>query len=81
MFIFRKLGKKLSIIRNSDILTFAIYFVLIFAFMTGFTSMIFGILVRLRAPLLPFFLLILTIKPQENIVAPEEETLESAVPN
>jgi hypothetical protein len=75
MFIFRKLSKKLSIIRNSDILTFAIYFVLIFAFMTGFTSMIFGILVRLRAPLLPFFLLILTIKPQEDLVASEEETL------
>ena len=34
--------------------------------MTGFTSVIFGILVRLRAPLLPFFLLLLTVKPKED---------------
>ena len=73
IFLFRNLGKKISKIRNSDILTFAIYFVIIFAFMTGFTSMIFGVLVRLRAPLLPFFLLILTITPQKE--SDEEELL------
>ncbi len=80
-FIFNKGGKRIARIRNSDILTYSLYFVIIFAFMTGFTSVIFGILVRLRAPLLPFFLLLLTIKPQEDIVVPEEETLESAVAN
>jgi hypothetical protein len=80
-FVFNKGGKRIARIRNSDILTYSLYFVIIFAFMTGFTSVIFGILVRLRAPLLPFFLLLLTIKPQEDIVAPEEETLESAVAN
>jgi hypothetical protein len=34
--------------------------------MTGFTSVIFGVLVRLRAPLLPFFLMLLTVKPEED---------------
>ncbi|MCF8408017.1 MAG: hypothetical protein K9G36_03500 [Crocinitomicaceae bacterium] len=80
-FVFNKGGKRIARIRNSDILTYSLYFVIIFAFMTGFTSVIFGILVRLRAPLLPFFLLLLTIKPQEDIVAPEEETVDSAVAN
>jgi hypothetical protein len=34
--------------------------------MTGFTSVIFGVLVRLRAPLLPFFMMLLTVKPEEE---------------
>jgi hypothetical protein len=80
-FVFNKGGKRIARIRNSDILTYSLYFVIIFAFMTGFTSVIFGILVRLRAPLLPFFLLLLTIKPQEDLVVPEEETLEPVAAN
>jgi hypothetical protein len=64
--LFNKRGKRIARIRDSDILTFSLYFVIIFAFMTGFTSVIFGILVRLRAPLLPFFLLLLTVKPEEE---------------
>lgn len=66
VFIFNNRGKRLARIRDSDILTFSLYFVIIFAFMTGFTSVIFGVLVRLRAPLLPFFLLLLTVKPEEE---------------
>jgi hypothetical protein len=66
VFLFNKRGKRIARIRDSDILTFSLYFVIIFAFMTGFTSVIFGILVRLRAPLLPFFLLLLTVKPEEE---------------
>jgi hypothetical protein len=42
--------------------------------MTGFTSVIFGILVRLRAPLLPFFMMLLTVKPEEEIQ--KEEAIE-----
>jgi hypothetical protein len=66
IFIFIKGGKRISKIRESDILTFSLYFVIIFAFMTGFTSVIFGVLVRLRAPLLPFFMMLLTVKPEEE---------------
>jgi hypothetical protein len=36
------------------------------AFMTGFTSIIFGVLVRLRAPLLPFFIMLLTVQPKDE---------------
>jgi hypothetical protein len=48
------------------------------AFMTGFTSVIFGVLVRLRAPLLPFFILLLTVKPEtEKIETEEQENINS----
>jgi hypothetical protein len=65
-FFIGKRRQRIARIRDSDILTFSLYFVIIFAFMTGFTSVIFGVLVRLRAPLLPFFLLLLTVKPADE---------------
>jgi uncharacterized membrane protein YfcA len=80
-FVFNKAGKRIARIRNSDILTYSLYFVLIFAFMTGFTSVIFGVLVRLRAPLLPFFLLILTIQPKEDKIGEQMEPVESLETN
>jgi len=81
VFIFNNRGKRFSRIRDSDILTFSLYFVIIFAFMTGFTSVIFGVLVRLRAPLLPFFLLLLTVKPEEEkSLENNEKTIESENP-
>lgn len=53
--------QKVRYIRRNEFFVFCFLFVLIFAFLTGFTSILFGVLVRLRAPLLPFlgFLLIL----------------------
>jgi len=80
-FVFNKAGKRIARIRNSDILTYSLYFVIIFAFMTGFTSVIFGVLVRLRAPLLPFFLLILTIQPKEDKIGEQMEPVESLETN
>jgi hypothetical protein len=77
VFLFNKRRKRIARIRDSDILTFSLYFVIIFAFMTGFTSVIFGVLVRLRAPLLPFFLLLLTVKPLEE--KKEEEVTQELV--
>jgi hypothetical protein len=74
VFLFNNRGKRIGRIRESDILTFSLYFVIIFAFMTGFTSVIFGILVRLRAPLLPFFMMLLTVEPEED--KKEERTTE-----
>lgn len=41
------------------ILLFALVFVVLFGFITGLTSVIFGVLVRLRAPLLIFFVICL----------------------
>jgi hypothetical protein len=74
LFLFNNRGKRIGRIRESDILTFSLYFVIIFAFMTGFTSVIFGVLVRLRAPLLPFFMMLLTVEPEED--KKEERTTE-----
>jgi hypothetical protein len=77
VFLTNNRGKRIGRIRDSDILVFSLYFVIIFAFMTGFTSVIFGVLVRLRAPLLPFFMMLLTVKPEE--VAQMKETKEGMV--
>jgi hypothetical protein len=33
--------------------------------MAGYTSVLYGVLVRIRAPLLPFLFLIFTTKPEE----------------
>jgi len=77
LFLIKGRRKRIARIRDSDILTFALYFVIIFAFMTGFTSVIFGVLVRLRSPLLPFFLLLLTINPKEDKTLEQDESAES----
>lgn len=48
-------------IRKNELILFILIFVLMIAFIAGFTSVIYGVLVRIRAPLLPFvFLLLLT---------------------
>ena len=52
--------KKIKKIRKEEILVFALIFSLFIAFVSGFTSILFGVLVRIRAPLLPFIFLVLT---------------------
>lgn len=47
----------LQIVINNYLLLFAVLFVVFFAFTTGLTANIFGVLVRLRAPLLLFFVI------------------------
>ena len=56
-FISRDLSLKIKNIRKEEILVFSLIFAFFIAFMSGFTSVLFGVLVRIRAPLLPFFLL------------------------
>jgi hypothetical protein len=74
IFISNKRKIRIQKIRNTDILTYAFYFVFVMAFMTGFTSVIFGVLVRLRAPLLPFFFMLLTVKPEDEKAEVENES-------
>lgn len=52
---------KMRLIQNHELLLFSISFVLILAFVTGLTSGLFGVLVRLRAPLLPFAIILLSL--------------------
>lgn len=60
-FIFNHPRIRMRVIGRNEILIFSFGFVLVIAFMAGFTSILFGVLVRIRAPLLPFFGLLLAI--------------------
>ncbi|HRO75439.1 MAG TPA: hypothetical protein PLP27_04760, partial [Crocinitomicaceae bacterium] len=51
---------------ENKLLLFAFIFALLFAFATGFTAIIFGVLVRLRAPLLVFLVIALFWKDFDN---------------
>lgn len=63
---------KVRIIRKNELLIFAVGFVLFIAFMAGFTSILFGVLVRIRAPLLPFLGLLLTIDWKAYLLKTQE---------
>ena len=63
IFIFKgKVYSKIKVIRNNEFLVFSFFFALILAFFAGFTSVLFGVLVRIKAPLLPFLLIVLSTK-------------------
>lgn len=57
----RDFFKKWKFIRSHEFLIFCLIFIVIIGFMTGMTSILYGVLVRLRAPLLPFLFILLTI--------------------
>ena len=64
-FTFRFIANKNIFIRlkrivSNEFLVFALYFSIILAYFAGFTSILFGVLVRFKAPVLPFLLLVLT---------------------
>lgn len=53
-------------IRNNELLMASLVFSLILGFFAGYTAGLFGVLVRFKAPLLPFLFLILFFKTQNN---------------
>jgi hypothetical protein len=55
-------------IRNNELLMASLVFALILGFFAGYTSGLFGVLVRFKAPLLPFLYLILNYKMEEEPV-------------
>ncbi len=62
LFIFKgNVLKKIRFIQTNELLLFGFFFVISMAFFTGFTSILFGILVRFKAPFLPFLAILLTI--------------------
>jgi hypothetical protein len=66
-FITKKgLPKRIKTIRKSEFLIFSFFFLLLLAYISGFTSILFGVLVRIRAPLIPFALIILLINTKKN---------------
>jgi hypothetical protein len=59
-FIFQgSIINKIRTILTNEALSFALYFSVFLGFIVGFTSILFGVLVRFRAPLLPFLAIIL----------------------
>ena len=66
-FFHGKIMGKLKIIQNNELLMFSIGFALLLAFFAGFTSILFGVLVRIKAPLLPFLLIVLTVSNNKKL--------------
>jgi len=62
----RSWRKNITFTRKHELLVLSFFFALLLGFITGFSSIIFGILVRLRAPLLPFLGLLLTANRSEE---------------
>lgn len=65
-FVTKKLKERLYIIQKTEFLVFSLFFVLIIAYIAGYTSILFGVLVRIRAPLIPFLLMILLVRPTQK---------------
>ena len=65
-FLKGKFLDKFRLIQNNELLMFSITFAIILAFFAGFTSILFGVLVRIKAPLLPFLLMVLTVSKNET---------------
>ena len=59
--------QSLRTIRNNELLMASLIFSLILGFFAGYTSGLFGVLVRFKAPLLPFLFLVLMYKKQEEL--------------
>lgn len=59
-FLRNDVKEKWKKIRSHEFLIFCLIFMIIIAFMTGLTSGLYGVLVRLRSPLLPFLFILLT---------------------
>ncbi|MCE2711656.1 MAG: hypothetical protein LW688_03855 [Cryomorphaceae bacterium] len=64
--------KRIEFIRNNEILIYGFFFALILAYFAGFTSILFGVLVRFKAPVLPFLVLVLTGHVQWEAAAQSE---------
>lgn len=60
-FILKRPATKYRFIRTNEFLYFCLILVFLLSFITGLTSGLYGVLVRLRAPLLPFLFIILNV--------------------
>lgn len=66
--------QSLRTIRNNELLMASLVFALILGFFAGYTSGLFGVLVRFKAPLLPFLFLVLMYKKQNEILEIDSNT-------
>ena len=61
LFFRRGVFSKINLIRKHEFFIFAFFFSVLLAYMAGATSGLLGVLVRFKAPLIPFLVLLLTI--------------------
>jgi hypothetical protein len=59
-FLSRHIFERIKRIRKHEFLIYAFFFALILAYFAGFTSILYGVLVRFKAPVLPFLVIVLT---------------------
>jgi hypothetical protein len=58
--------KKINVIRKNEFLVFALFFAILMGYMAGVTSGLLGVLVRFKAPVIPFLLIVLTVSNYDN---------------
>lgn len=67
LFMFKgNVFKKIRSIFNNEFMIFALFFVILMGFMAGFTAVLFGVLVRFKAPVMVFLFLLITASNREN---------------
>lgn len=76
MFFFLTKKGSFSELRKNDFYLFAFIFVLVLGYFVGLTSVLFGVLVRMKAPILPFFVLLISYPLMKK--DSKETTIDSA---
>ena len=77
--ISKNIFQRIKRIRNQEFLVFAFFFALILGYFAGFTSILFGVLVRFKAPLLPFLFITLTSYMKDEKSEGEENLITESV--
>jgi hypothetical protein len=67
-FVLNNLKERFQLIQKTEFLIFSLFFIFIIAYIAGYTSILFGLLVRIRAPLIPFLILILMVKMKNKVL-------------
>jgi ABC-type multidrug transport system fused ATPase/permease subunit len=65
-FVAEKFMDRIKLIQKTEFLVFSLFFIILIAYIAGYTSILFGLLVRIRAPLIPFFILLLMVKTENK---------------
>ncbi|MBI1838001.1 MAG: hypothetical protein HYR91_12125 [Flavobacteriia bacterium] len=75
LFLKNHLIHKINIIRKHEFLVFSFFFMILMSYMSGVTSGLLGVLVRFKAPTIPFLILILTININKNQTITKENII------
>ncbi len=66
--LLKNLKQRFLIILKTEFLVYSFFFVIIIAYIAGYTSILFGLLVRIRAPLIPFLILLLLVDKDYKLI-------------